>query len=90
MHVSHLHNYSRPKVLFYWRRRKGLVHTDCLCAHLHPESGYCVYSYKILSKIQIYNYVSFHIILAIGQQQHTTINFLLSMNGSQASDIKDA
>ena len=41
------------------RGRKGLVHTDCACAHLYPKSGYIVYSRKILSKLSIYNYITF-------------------------------
>ena len=41
------------------RGRKGLVHTDCACARLYPESGYIVYSRKILSKLSIYNDVTF-------------------------------
>ena len=42
-------------------REKGLVHTDCACARLYPESGYIVYSRKILSKLSIYDYVIFSI-----------------------------
>ena len=42
-------------------REKGLVHTDCACARLYPESGYIVYSRKIISKLSIYDYVIFSI-----------------------------
>ena len=47
-----------PQGLF-WVGEKGLVHTDCTCARLYPQSGYIVYSRKILSKIPISNYVTF-------------------------------
>ena len=40
-------------------REKGLVHTDCACARLYPESGYIVYSRKIFSKLSFYDYVIF-------------------------------
>ena len=49
-------------------QEKGLVHTDCACARLYPESGYIVYSRKIHSKLSIYDYVIFSNSLAVGQQ----------------------
>ena len=49
---------------------KGLVHTDCTCAHLYPESGYIVDFHKISSKLSIYDYVILPCLLTYGQQTH--------------------
>ena len=51
-------------------REKGLVHTDCACAHLYPESRYIIYSHKILSKLSTYDYVIFSNLLVFSQQAH--------------------
>ena len=61
-----------PRPFFEGRRRKGLVHTDCACAHLYPESGYILYTRKIiLSKLIIYNGVSSsYIVPALSEQEH--------------------
>ena len=45
---------------------KGLVHTDCACASLYPESGYIVYSRKT-------KYLRLHhpfLLLVYGQGTH--------------------
>ena len=53
-------------------REKGLVHTDCACARLYPESGYMyiVYSRKILSKLSFYDYVIFSIYLHLANKHN--------------------
>ena len=58
------------------RGRKGLVHTNCACTHLYPESEYVVYSRKILGKLHlsICNYVTFlNRTLALGQQKRQSL-----------------
>ena len=51
-------------------REKGLVHTDCACVVLYPESGYIVYFRKILCKLIIYDYVICLFLLAYDQQTY--------------------
>ena len=51
-------------------REKGLVHTDCACVVLYPESGYIVYFRKILCKLIIYDYVICLFLLAYHQQTY--------------------
>ena len=49
---------------------KGLVHTDCACVILYPESGYTVYFCKIFCKLTIYDYVIHLFLLAYNQKRY--------------------
>ena len=70
-------------------REKGLVHTDCACVVLYPESGYIVYFRKILCKLIIYDYVICLFLLARMTNKRTRRTRSVRSGGWQVKDKKE-